>query len=186
MTSVLLRKCYERDLGRVKLAIRNETDDPVQDVRVELFIPAKAARAIYDDDIPETKLPSRPVMLGKLVRDRFAGLTTMSAMPYLNVPRYEPPGLGSIGRRIEIDNSGSARITFDVGDLYPRETQQLDEFFLFAAYSIDPERLNVMPAEWSAVTRNLSGVQSGSIEIPVAPGVPTIDELLAEQPAEGE
>jgi hypothetical protein len=93
MTSVLLRKCYERDLGRVKLAIRNETDDPVQDVQVELFIPAKAARAIYDDDIPETKLPSRPVMLGKLVRDRFAGLTTMSTMPCLNVPRYEPPGL---------------------------------------------------------------------------------------------
>jgi len=29
-------------------------------------------------------------------------------------------------------------------------------------------------------------VQSGSIEIPVASGVPTIDELLAEQSAEGE
>jgi hypothetical protein len=186
LISVLLRQCYDRDLGRVKLAIRNETDDPVQDVQVELFIPAKSARAIYDDDIPETKLPSRPVMLGKLARDRFAGLTTMSAMPYLNMPRYEPPDLSSIGRRIAIDNSGSARITFDVGDEYPRETQQLDEFFLFAAYSIDPEPLSVMPAEWSAVTRNLSGVQSGSIEIPVAPGVPTIDELLAEQPAKGE
>jgi hypothetical protein len=186
MISVLLRKCYDRDLGRIKLAIRNETDDPVQDVQVELFIAAKSARAIYDDEIPETKLPSRPVMLGRLVRDRFAGLTTISAMPYLNMSRYEPPGLGSIGRRIEIDNSGSARITFDVGNLYPREAQQLDEFFLFAAYSIDPEPLSVMPGEWSAVTRNLSGVQSGSIEIPIASGVPTIDELLAEQPSEGD
>ena len=36
------------------------------------------------------------------------------------------------------------------------------------------------------MTRNLSGVQSGSIEIPVAPSVPTIDELLAEQPAESD
>lgn len=147
-----------------------------------MSIPARSARAIYDDDIPEGKLPNRPVMLGKLVRDRFSPLGPMPMTPYLGLPRYDPPISPSIGRRIEIENSGSARITFEVGDLYPRETSALDEFFLFAHYALDPEPLIAMPAEWTAVTRNLTGVQSGSLEIPVARGVPTLDELLAKIP----
>ena len=37
--------------------------------------------------------------------------------------------------------------------------------------------------QWSAVTRNLSGVLSGVLDIPVAANVPSLDELLAEPPA---
>lgn len=183
LLAVLLRGCYDRDLGRIRLAVRNDTDDPVQNVRLELSIPARSARAIYDDDIPEAKLPSRPVMLGKLVRERFSSLGGMAVAPYLDLHRYEPSIMPSVGRRIEIENTGSAHITFDVGDLYPRETSPLDEFFLFANYALDPEPLTAMAADWTAVTRNLSGVQSGSLEVPVARDVPTLDQLLADHPA---
>jgi hypothetical protein len=158
----------------------------VQDVRVELYIPAAAARAIYEDEIPDVQLPSRPVMLGELVRDPFAGITSLGVAPYLNIPRFDPSGPSSIGRRIEIENSGSARIKFDVGDLYPRETSPLDEFFLFANHGLQAEPPTAMPAGWSAVTRNLSGVQSGALEIPCGLEVPTVEELLAEQPDGGD
>lgn len=178
---VLLRRCYERHLGRIRLAIRNETDDPMQDVRVELSIPARAARAMYEDDFPEAKLPSRPVMLGKLVRDRFSALSNAAVLPYVNLPRYDLASV-PVARRIEIKNTGSAHITFDVGDLYPRETSALEEFFLFANYALDGDRMSALTAEWSVVARNLSGVQRGVIEIPVAPDPPNIDDLLVAEP----
>lgn len=182
LISVLTRRLCDGGLGRVQVAITNETDDPLEDVRLELYISAASAVALYDDDIPEAEMPARPVMLGKQRRERFGALSGMNYMPNIRMPSYDSPGLRSVGRRIDIDNSGSARITYDVGHLYPREKNQLDAFFLVVAYHVDPTPIASLTAEWEAVTRNLSGVQSGALEIPVAPGVPTVDELLSEQP----
>ena len=179
---VVLSRCYERHLGRVRLAVRNDTEDPMQDVRLQVTISAKSARAFDDDDIPEGKMPNRPVMLGKLVRNRFDVMAPLSVSPYLgDIGRFQTPTPYS-PRRIKIENTGSAHITFDPGDLYPKETAPLEEFLLLANYAIDPDALETMTAEWTAVTRNLSGVQSGSLEIPVAPEMLSIEELLAEFP----
>lgn len=186
LLGVLVRSCYNRDLGRIGLAVRNETDDPMSDVRVELYVDVKLVRAIYEDEIPDVKLPTRPVMLGDQLRERFAALSGLQVAPYLSTPRFDASSYSSIGRRISIDNSGSARITFEVGDLYPRETADLDEFFLFVNYALDPRRLTSLTAEWKVVTRNLSGVESGTLAIPLAPHVPTLEELLAGEPSEGD
>lgn len=166
---VLTRRLYGRGLGRVQVAIRNETYAPLEDVRLELYVPAASAVALYEDEIPEVELPARPVMLGQQLRERFGARSAMSYMPNIRMPRYDSPALRSFGRRITIDNSGSARITYDVGHLYPREEDWLDAFFLFVAYHLDPTPITTLSAEWKAVTRNLSGVQSGALEIPVAP-----------------
>ena len=181
------RRLYDRRMGRVQVAITNETDDPMQDVRLELHV-AGSVVALYDDEIPEAKLPSRPVMLGQQVRERYSALSGLNtfAYPSLNIPRYDTPGLRAIGRRISIDNSGSARITFNVGNLYPRERDVLDEFYLFVRQPMGTIPPMSLTATWEAVTRNLSGVQHGSLEIPVAGTIPTVSELLAEQPGEGE
>ena len=50
-------------------------------------------------------------------------------------------------------------------------------------YHVDAfEPAPAIAGEWTAVTRNLTGVQSGAIDIPFAAGVPTIDELLTDVP----
>lgn len=87
---------------------------------------------------------------------------------------------------MRIDNSGSVRLTFDALDLYPQETVDLTEVRLFTNPTLAGKTL---AAEWSARSRDASGVMHGRLDIEVAATVPSLDELLKqlERPAaEGE
>ena len=117
-------------------------------------------------------------MLGKKVRSRFADVSAMN-IAGLGLNRYDRylPNIGPIGRGVRIDNSGSVRLTFDALDLYPQETADLTEVRLFTNPTLAGKTL---AAEWSARSRDASGVMRGRLEIEVAATVPSLDELLAE------
>ncbi|MBA3779447.1 MAG: hypothetical protein H0X16_09155 [Chloroflexi bacterium] len=185
MPAVIVRRAYERKLGRVDLSIRNNTDDPIDKLQLEVFIGAEGVFAASEDvDVPETRLPGRPIMLGKAGRSKLAGFDGLSAIRMPNYASYLSPAVRAMGRGVTIDNSGSTRLTFDALDLYPQEVLELDEFYLYVNAGLHTGK--TLSAGWTARARNLSGVMRGTLEIAVDTKVPTIDELLAETEGEDE
>lgn len=110
MPGFLIRKTCERRLSQVRLSVRNSTDDPIHQLRVELVIEAKGVMALSDDELPEAKLPKRPIMLGQARTSVHDAIRTGFYAPdYSSLLRT--PAIRSIGPRVEIDNSNSARLT---------------------------------------------------------------------------
>ena len=72
---------------------------------------------------------------------------------------------------------GSVRFTFDPVDLFPLETVDLAEVHLLAGADLAGMSLT---AQWTARSRDATGVLSGTARIPVDPYVATIEELAAE------
>lgn len=185
MPSVIVRRAYERKLGRIALSIRNNTDDPIQKLQLEVFIAADGVLAASEDvDVPEVRLPGRPIVLGKAGRSKFAGFEALSAIRVPNYASYLSPAVRAVGRGVTIDNNGSTRLTFDALDLYPQDVVELDEFYLFANAGLHAGK--TLSAEWTARARNLSGVLRGTLEIEVDTNTPTIVELLVETEGAGE
>ena len=182
---VLLRRAHQRKLGCLALSIRNDTDDPIQKLQLEVFIGADGIFAATEyGEVPATEMPARPVMLGKGGRSTFADFG-LSAIGVPDYRRYVSPAIQGIGPRgVSIDNSGSTRLTFYDIDLYPQEVSELDEVYLYANAGLHAGK--TLTAEWTARARNLSGVMRGTFEIPVDGASPSVEELLAEprQPAE--
>lgn len=174
---MLLKGAHGRGLGRVSFLVRNDTDDPIHGLQVEVRIPAKGVMALDEDGIPAEHLPARPVMLGKGGRNRFDYLGGMN-LAGLTAPRYDfmPPAMHSLGRRVRIDNSKSVLLTFEPLDLYPEEKADLEEVFLLARPELAGTTLT---AEWSARSRDASGVVRDTLEIEVDATVPSTEELLA-------
>jgi hypothetical protein len=177
LPSVLLKGAHARGLGRIGFLVRNNTDDPVHGLQVEVRIPAKGVMALDEDEIPAKDLPARPVMLGKGGRNRFDYLGGVS-LAGLTAPRYDymTPAMRSLGRRVRIDNSNSVVLTFDPLDLYAEEEADLEEVWLFANPALAGTTLT---AQWSARSRDASGVIRDTLEIEVEAAVPATAELLA-------
>ena len=178
LPAVVLWRAYERGLGRLALFVRNDTDDPIRQLQVEVYIAGEGFAAFDKGDIKSASMPDRPVMIGKKVRSRFADMSAVN-IAGLGLNRYDHylPNIGPIGRGVRIDNSGSVRLTFDALDLYPQETADLVEVRLFTNPTLAGETL---AAEWSARSRDASGVIRGHLDIEVAATVQSLDELLAE------
>jgi hypothetical protein len=179
MLAFVLRRMFDREMGRVSFLVRNDTDDPIHRLQVQVHIPADGVRAFDYGDLPDVDLPKRPVMLGKGGRNRFAGIDA-SLLSGLRVPSYDYLSRNvapSLGRGVKIDNSGSVTLTFDPVDLLPRETVDLAEVQLFT--SLDHAGTS-LAADWSARSLEASGVLPGKVEIPVDAQAPTIEELIAE------
>lgn len=177
LPSALLRGAHALGLGRIGFLVRNNTDDPIHGLQVEVRIPAKGVMALHEDEIPAKDLPARSVMLGKGGRNRFDYLGGFG-LAGLTVPRYDymTPAMRSLGRRVRIDNSNSVVLTFDSLDLYAEEEADLEEVWLFARPDLSGTTLNAL---WSARSRDASGVVRDTLEIEVGSTVPSIDELLA-------
>lgn len=177
LPGVLISRSRARGLGRIAFSVRNSTENPIHGLQVEVRIPAEGVIALNKDEIPAEKLPDPPVMLGKLVRSRFDYLGGVP-FPALTSPRYDllTPGLQSF-RRVRIDNSHSVLLTFDPVDLYPEETAELEEVWLFAHPALAG---TTVTAEWSARSRDASGVLRETIDIEVDTRVLSIDQLLAD------
>lgn len=88
LPSVLLKGAHARGLGRIAFLIRNNTDDPIRGLRVEVRVPAKGVMALHEDETPTKDLPARPVMLGKAAA---TGSTTLGGVSLagLTDPRYD-------------------------------------------------------------------------------------------------
>jgi hypothetical protein len=178
LPAVVMWRAYERGLGRLALFVRNDTDDPIRQLQVEIHIPGEGFAAFDEGDIESATMPERPVMLGKNVRSQFAAMSAIN-IAGLGLNRYDRylPNIGPIGRGVRIDNYCSVRLTFDALDLYPQESADLTEVRLFTNPTLAGKTL---AAEWSARSRDASGVMRGRIDIEVAATVPSLDELLAE------
>jgi hypothetical protein len=178
LPAVLLRRAYERGMGRIDLAIRNDTDDPIHQLQVELFFAAKGVLAASEDvDLPDVSLPSRPVPFGKGGRHVLGGLG-LGSPGFFAAPAfpYTSPAILAMGRRVTIDNSGSARVTFAPIDLYPEQSYNLDDFHLLVNRAYAGETLT---GEWIARAKDASGVVRGTVAVEVAHAAPTLQELLA-------
>lgn len=173
LRTALVGSAFGRNWGRIELLVRNDTPDNYHGVEVELYIDAPVV-ALFEEDVPHTTMPKRPIAFGKDIRPMFAdavSLGTLRVPSYLNNPR-----LPSIRRAKEIDNSASARIPMPAVDVRPRRTAELDTFYLFAR----PELAGTtVTAVWTATATDASGDMEGTIDIPVMDYLPTTEELLA-------
>jgi hypothetical protein len=179
MPAFMLRRMFDREMGRVTFLVRNDTDDPIHKLQVQVHIPADGVSAFEYGDLPDVDLPKRPVMLGTGGRNRFAGIDA-GMLSALRVPDYgylTRDVTSSVGRGVRIDNSGSVTLTFAPVDLLPRETIDLTEVQLFT--SVDHAGA-ALAAEWTARSLEASGVLPGTVEIPVDAIAPTIEDLIAE------
>jgi hypothetical protein len=181
MPAFILRKSIERGLGRLALFVRNDTEDPIRQLQVDLYIAADGVQAFYDSDAPDIDLPKRPVMLGHGGRSKlpYSGGASLAG---LRAPNYDylSGSIQPLGRGVKIDNSGSVRVTFDPVDLFPLETVGLAEINLLARTDLAGTNLTT---QWTARSRDASGVLSGTLGIPVDPHMPTIEELAADSEA---
>lgn len=178
MPAVILRRAYERKLGQVRLLLHNNTDDPIDQLQLEVYVAADGVFAASEDvDVPRARLPGRPVVLGKAGRNKLTGFGSLAS---IRLPDYGymSPAVRAIGRRVTIENGGSIRLTFGALDLYPEEVVQLDTFYVYANAGLHTGK--ALRAEWTARARNLSGVMRGSLEIEVDQKAPSIEELLFE------
>lgn len=179
MPAFVLRRMFDREMGRVTFLVRNDTDDPIHKLHIQVHIPADGVKAFDYGDLPEVDLPERPVMLGKGGRNRFTSLDA-SVLFTPRVPDYsylDRHIVRSVGRGVRIDNSGSVTLTFDPVDLLPRETVDLAEVQLFTSLG---HAGTTVAAEWTARSLEASGILPGTVEIPVYADAPTIEELIAE------
>lgn len=152
--------------------IRNDTDDPIHKLQVQVHITADGVKAFDYGDLPDVDLRKRPLMLGKGGRNLFASIDA-GALSALRVPDYgylSGNVMPSLGRGVRIDNSGSVILTFDPVDLLPRESVDLAEVQLFT--SVDHVG-TALTAEWTARSLEASGVLPGTVEIPVDAHSPT-------------
>jgi len=65
---------------------------------------------------------------------------------------------------LEIDNSDSAKLTFHLGDLRPRDRVELDEFSLMVGEPLE----GTITAGWQATSTSVDGVQEGTIDFQIA------------------
>jgi hypothetical protein len=187
LPGVILKRAHERKLGLLTFSVRNETEQPIQSLLLEIMIPVDGVMAVaaWDADLDKAVMPKRPIMLGEDKRSPFDGLTGLGYAPsLLGRPWLDIPTIASRGPRLSIDNSGSARLTFDDVDLYPEETVRLPEVFLYANAALHAGQ--TVTAQWSARARNLTGVMRGSLSVPMDSVVPTVEELLAEHQEESQ
>jgi hypothetical protein len=180
LPAVLLGRAYRAGLGRVTLVVHNNSDDPIRQLQVEVHVPGSGFMAMDEGDIRMEDLPNRPVALGKGGRRRFDVLAGID-MPGLRLARYgyTSSAVRAVRRSVRIDNSGSVRLTFDPLDLYAEQATRLEDVWLIAEPALAGTTL---AAEWSARSRDASGVMRDTLEIKVDPRVWTIDELLASSP----
>lgn len=84
---------------------------------------------------------------------------------------------------MQIDNSGSATITFPAIGLRPKAVEILNPFHVFARVDLVGQALE---ATWRATSTSVDGVAAGTLSIHVAPEPLTLEELLSNGAPEDE
>jgi hypothetical protein len=178
LPGVILKRAHERKLGLLAFSVRNETEQAIESLLLEVLVEEDGVWAVgeWDEELDKAEMPDRPIMLGKDTRSPFDGIGVMRA-PYIPHLGFDLPSLPGRGPGLSIDNSGSTRLSFDDIDLYPEETVALPHVFLYAN---GVHAGKTLTAQWTARARNLTGVMRGSLEIPISSPAPTVADLLVE------
>jgi hypothetical protein len=169
LPSVLIRGAIDHRRGRLHIRVTNATTRNLHQVRIALEFGVRGVKAYTESDLGHVQMPERPLALGK------GGALARGFGRAIRLPSV---GLNPAAfSRTEIDNSHSARITFEPLDLYPETSEDLETIYLVA----EPEYAGVtLRGRWTAVAKNLDGTQTGTLDIKVSEVIPTIADLRKE------
>lgn len=149
------------------IELRNETDTNLPDVRLVVHVPGDRVLASDpDEDGPGLPAPPRPY------GPRKVSLLRLGTMPdYGHLGHF--PAAGPQWRSgVDIDNGGSATLTFDPVHLRPRQAVLLPPVVLLLAPG------QPVVASWEATSTGLSGVAGGTLVLPVSGQPLTVEEAL--------
>jgi hypothetical protein len=171
----LLASAYASKLGRIRLDLRNLGEEPIHKLQVEVWLPdAGVVVATRADDLPEEKMPKRPIMLGRRTSGGSFGLVDLvpslhPMMPY--IPSLDPP-------KVWVKNEAGAHVTFQALDLlYARDAARLPAISVFVGPGLAGKTVT---GRWEARASDRSSVAQGELVLEVEAEARTIEELLAE------
>lgn len=162
----------EEGLGRVQIDLVNPTERNLAEVQLELFFEQPAMAFEEPKDLDAPPIPQPPRRWGSPVSSTLAAssmLAASSPLPHALDTRFPMLGFNSI----EIDNSGSARLTFDSVALRPLSRVSLPAFYLLTTV----EAGTVLTGKWRATASNADGVVKDVIHLPVGEEAAPPDNL---------
>jgi hypothetical protein len=143
--------------GRLDIAVTNLTDRNFTGVQLIVEFPGKVSAIDVADTEPD--LPARPRLFG--TRRQLTGLSGVDLRHLTPVV----PSMGAWSPRVEIDNSGSVKLTYPPVDLRPHQTD--DEIDVVHLLVHEPAG-SVITGSWSATATNSDGMVSGELLLEVA------------------
>lgn len=175
LAEVAAARHIESGACRLSLALTNPTDHPWRDVSAELYIPGDGFLAAKGPD--DNDMPNPPTPWGDRWVDPFALFDSGRMMnhPVAGPLIHTYPLAETPQQWVEIDNSGSARLSFSPVDLPPQSTQALSEVHLLVTGDLAGSAL---PAEWTARSTHASGVVEGSLVIDISDETYSADQLV--------
>lgn len=163
----------------LELAIRNDTESNVPGVQVEIFVEGRVMAWEDDEDLGD-ELPSPPRPWG----------TPPPRLPIITpglLPSFEPSRAIIPHTGVEIDNSGSTRITFPPVNLRPISRRTLPVVHLLVAREHAGQTLAV---NWRATSSGMDGVVTGVLDLSIGADVKTptdvVPRSVPSQPPEGD
>jgi hypothetical protein len=167
-----------RGLGVLALEVENLGSRFLPDVEVEVRFEFECA-AGYDDEPHTHRLPSPPRAFGE-PKPRADLLSTAGLLsPAISVPHL--PDLGGIGRRTWVEE-GSIVVRFGIGDLRQHATDISDEVYILV--NRRPQD-GLLHGTWKATVRDIDGLMTGTIDVPVADEPVDVVDVLTTDPANG-
>jgi hypothetical protein len=162
-------KAAEQRLGFVELAVANNTQDNYEAVVMELHLPGAVRAYFTEDDAWDeaAAFPRSPRKWGPWRKNPLASYaSSMRVHPHL-------PSAGLLSRG-QIENSGSAHITFEPVDLRPGHCRRLHELHVIVTV---PPFMTEIVGSWSATSTSVSGVAEGTLAFEIDPPVGAVDLL---------
>lgn len=153
-----------RNVGKVELAIANNTEDNFEQVAVELYIAGELAAFFDADDARESStFPHRPIPFG----------TRRSLAPTFDLSPRVPPKIRPPAGYI--DNAASAHISWVPLHVRPAYKHALPMLHLIVSGEHAGETLG---AAWHATSTSVSGTDSGELTIEISAEPIALDEVM--------
>lgn len=171
---VAIKRHVASGVARLAMALTNPTDHPFREVRVTLYISNAGVSAFTEDsyDLHDAELPRRPRRWGPRVVDQSSIFNPVRVVRTPVLPTVTP-----FVPTVDIDNSGSTRLSYLPVSLGPHDTERLDVVHLVVNHEHAGTQLT---GEWEARSTHVSGVARGTITIDVAEQ-PIVAHALLEQ-----
>ncbi len=160
--------------GVVALEVENLGNRFLPDVELEVRFEFEGATG-FDEAPRKLGLPGPPRAFGK-PKPRADLLSAGLLAPAISPPYIR--NLGEVPRRTWVEE-GSIVVKFEIGDLRQQASDTSDEVYIFLNQR--PEN-GVLHATWKATVRDVDGLLTGTIDLPVREeAVEIIDVLLSDE-----
>ena len=174
LRGVLLARSVLHDAGCLSLSIVNNTNGTFTGVKVELWITGAVGVCVWEHELDdEAQLPTAPVPYGQKTMANYPGIS-LSAAQYL--PRVGP--MEPVWTPAYQETSEGLHVVFADEDVRAEGHRSLPDIWLM----LDHEAPDALAIRWEATAKEAKGRLSGEMAIPVAEGLMSIDELLADVP----